>query len=274
MSNAMQIQSSAPATEEPAVRIRGLQKWFGTNHVLRGIDLDIQSGQTVAVMGSSGAGKSTMLRSINLLEQPDTGSIEVGGVMLGVERARGGRWRRLPEAKVAVQRRRVGMVFQNFNLFPNWTVLRNIADGPHSQLGVSRAESAERARRWLERVGLLDREASYPGQLSGGQQQRVAIARALAMDPLVLLLDEPTSALDPENVGEVVDVMATLAASGTTMVVVTHELHFARRSADRIIFMADGLIVQDSPPEEFFASDHPKVRAFLRGTDTTQESAA
>ncbi|MDJ0376458.1 amino acid ABC transporter ATP-binding protein [Cryobacterium sp. PH31-L1] len=252
---------------QPILRISGLRKQFSGVEVLKGIDLKVRVGETVAILGSSGSGKSTLLRCVNCLEVPSGGSIWLGDELMGYRQESGGAVRRLTESQIAVQRRKVGMVFQNFNLFPHWTVLQNIADGPRSILKLSKAEAIERSMTLLTRVGLADRAHAYPRQLSGGQQQRVAIARALALEPAVLLFDEPTSALDPENVGEVTDVMAALAASGATMLVVTHELGFARAAADRVVFMDGGVILEQGTPTEVFDnSQQARTREFMRKT--------
>ena len=252
---------------QPILRISGLRKQFSGVEVLKGIDLEVRVGETVAILGSSGSGKSTLLRCVNCLEVPIGGSIWLGDEVMGYRQESGGAVRRLTESQIAVQRRKVGMVFQNFNLFPHWTVLQNIADGPRSILKLSKAEAIERSMTLLTRVGLADRAHAYPRQLSGGQQQRVAIARALALEPAVLLFDEPTSALDPENVGEVTDVMAALAASGATMLVVTHELGFARAAADRVVFMDGGVILEQGTPTEVFDhSQQARTREFMRKT--------
>ena len=252
---------------QPILRISGLRKQFSGVEVLKGIDLEVRVGETVAILGSSGSGKSTLLRCVNCLEVPSAGSIWLGDEVMGYRQESGGAVRRLTESQIAVQRRKVGMVFQNFNLFPHWTVLQNIADGPRSILKLSKAEAIERSMTLLTRVGLADRAHAYPRQLSGGQQQRVAIARALALEPAVLLFDEPTSALDPENVGEVTDVMAALAASGATMLVVTHELGFARAAADRVVFMDGGVILEQGTPTEVFDhSQQARTREFMRKT--------
>ncbi|TFD05552.1 MULTISPECIES: amino acid ABC transporter ATP-binding protein [unclassified Cryobacterium] len=252
---------------QPILRISGLRKQFSGVEVLKGIDLEVRVGETVAILGSSGSGKSTLLRCVNCLEVPSGGSIWLGDELMGYRQESGGAVRRLTESQIAVQRRKVGMVFQNFNLFPHWTVLQNIADGPRSILKLSKAEAIERSMTLLTRVGLADRAHAYPRQLSGGQQQRVAIARALALEPAVLLFDEPTSALDPENVGEVTDVMAALAASGATMLVVTHELGFARAAADRVVFMDGGVILEQGTPTEVFDhSQQARTREFMRKT--------
>ncbi|HSN35536.1 MAG TPA: amino acid ABC transporter ATP-binding protein [Arthrobacter sp.] len=241
---------------QPVLRINALRKEYSGVEVLRGIDLEVKTGETVAILGSSGSGKSTLLRCVNCLETPSGGSIEVNGDIMGYKQERNGVLRRLSESRIAVQRRKVGMVFQNFNLFPHWTVLENISDGPRSVLRLSKQDAIEKSMALLKRVGLQDRADAYPRQLSGGQQQRVAIARALALEPTLLLFDEPTSALDPENVGEVTDVMSDLADSGATMVVVTHEIGFARAAADRVVFMDDGVVLEQGTPSEVF--DHSR----------------
>jgi polar amino acid transport system ATP-binding protein len=249
----------------PVLQVQGLRKAFSGVEVLKGIDLDVEPGETVAILGSSGSGKSTLLRCINCLEVPSAGSVRLDGQLMGYKQERNRVLRRLSERRIAVQRRRVGMVFQSFNLFPHWTVLRNIADGPQSVLRLSKADAEERAMSLLARVGLGDRAGAYPRQLSGGQQQRVAIARALALEPTVLLFDEPTSALDPENVGEVTEVMSALAADGATMLVVTHELGFARAAADRVVFMDGGVILEQGTATDVL--DHAReqrTRDFVR----------
>jgi glutamate transport system ATP-binding protein len=231
-----------PADAAPLLRMSGVGKRFGAHEVLREVDLEVAPGEVVIILGPSGSGKSTLCRCVNRLETTDAGSIEIDGVPLPRE----GR-------ELARLRAEVGMVFQSFNLFAHRTVLSNVALAPIKVRGLPKAEANARALKLLERVGLADKAAAYPAQLSGGQQQRVAIARALAMDPKILLFDEPTSALDPEMIQEVLDVMAALAAEGMTMLVVTHEMGFARRIADRIVFMDAGRIVEIAPPEEFFA---------------------
>ncbi|MET4165712.1 MULTISPECIES: amino acid ABC transporter ATP-binding protein [Gordonia] len=250
-----------------AVEIRGLEKSFGGREVLRGIDLDVATGEVAIVLGPSGSGKSTLLRCVNHLERPDRGHVRVHGDVIGYRetRRRNGETvlRELPPREVARQRRRIGMVFQQFNLFPHFTVLENLTEGQLAA-GTSPDEADERGRALLARVGLAGREKSYPSHLSGGQQQRVAIARTLAMQPDVVLFDEPTSALDPELVGEVLAVIRDLAESGMTLVVVTHEIGFARDVADTVIFMDDGLIVETGSPERIFAAaEHPRTREFL-----------
>ncbi|BDD82847.1 ATP-binding protein [Tsukamurella pulmonis] len=250
-----------------AIEIRGLRKSFGGNEVLRGVDLDVAPGEVAIILGPSGSGKSTLLRCINHLERPDAGYVRVDGDLIGY-RAAGHRGdaavlRELHPRDVARQRRRIGMVFQQFNLFPHLTVLENITEGQLAT-GVPPAEAAERGRELLARVGLAGREKAYPSQLSGGQQQRVAIARTLAMRPDVVLFDEPTSALDPELVGEVLAVIRDLAESGMTLLVVTHEIGFARDVADTVVFMDDGRIVETGRPEAIFAdAEHPRTREFL-----------
>ncbi|WJY68251.1 glutamate ABC transporter ATP-binding protein GluA [Corynebacterium auris] len=235
------------------IRITDVDKYFGDFHALKNITLDIPRGQVVVVLGPSGSGKSTLCRTINRLETIDTGTIEIDG-------------KRLPEEgkELAKLRADVGMVFQQFNLFPHLTIRDNITLGPVKVRKLKKSEATSRAGELLERVGIANQADKYPAQLSGGQQQRVAIARALAMSPKVMLFDEPTSALDPEMVGEVLDVMTELARSGMTMLVVTHEMGFAHKVADRILFMADGEIVEDSDPETFFASPaSDRARDFL-----------
>ncbi|GGS71341.1 MULTISPECIES: amino acid ABC transporter ATP-binding protein [Streptomyces] len=245
------------------VDIRSVHKSFGSLEVLRGIDLQVRAGEVTVVLGPSGSGKSTLLRTINHLEKVDRGEISVDGALMGYRRA-GDKLHELPEREVLRQRTRIGFVFQNFGLFPHLTVLENIVEAPVSALKRPRKAVEERAHRLLERVGLGDKAGAYPRQLSGGQQQRVAIARALALEPKLLLFDEPTSALDPELVGEVLDVIRDLAAQGTTMIVVTHEIAFAREVADTVVFMADGRIVEQGPPDEVLgAPREERTRGFL-----------
>ncbi|MEV6804873.1 amino acid ABC transporter ATP-binding protein [Streptomyces sp. NPDC017248] len=245
------------------VDIRSVHKSFGSLDVLRGIDLQVRAGEVTVVLGPSGSGKSTLLRTINHLEKVDRGEISVDGALMGYRRS-GDKLYELPEREVLRQRTRIGFVFQNFNLFPHLTVLENVVEAPVSALKRPRKTAVENARRLLERVGLGDKADAYPRQLSGGQQQRVAIARALALEPKLLLFDEPTSALDPELVGEVLDVIRDLAAQGTTMIVVTHEIAFAREVADTVVFMADGRIVEQGPPAAVLgAPREERTRAFL-----------
>ena len=240
--------------DEILISVRGLKKSFGENMVLKGIDLDVHRGEVVSIIGPSGCGKSTFIRSLNLLEEPDSGSVVFEGEeLIG-----------MPEKEKNRLRERIGMVFQQFNLFRNMTVLDNIMLAP-VKLGLMSKEEAEKeAKRLLERVGLADKAGNYPAQLSGGQQQRVAIARSLAMKPDDMLFDEPTSALDPEMVGEVLTIMKDLAAEGMTMLVVTHEMGFAMGVSDRVIFMNEGLIREDEEPDELFTNPkNPRLREFL-----------
>lgn len=256
---------SAPpgAARPPMVRAERVHKSFGPVEVLRGIDLEVRAGEVCCVVGPSGSGKSTFLRCVNHLEKITAGRLSVDGALVGY-RQRGDRLYEMREREVAAQRRDIGMVFQRFNLFPHMTAAENVMEAPVQVKGVRRAEARERAARLLERVGLADRMGAYPAQLSGGQQQRVAIARALAMEPKLMLFDEPTSALDPELVGEVLDVMRGLAEDGMTMLVVTHEMGFAREVGDSLVFMDDGVVVESGPPREVLAAPrHERTRAFL-----------
>jgi ABC-type polar amino acid transport system ATPase subunit len=248
---------------EPLVRVSDVWKQRGRNIVLKGVNLEAARGQVVCLLGPSGAGKSTLLRCINALESCDRGIITVDGEMIGVEQ-RGGAFYRMKEAPLSRQRASIGMVFQNFNLFPHMTVLDNIADAPVRVLGERRSLVLDRARELLARVGLSDKTTAYPRQLSGGQQQRIAIARALAMQPKLMLFDEPTSALDPHLVGEVLEVIQDLAAIGMTMIIVTHEVQFARDVADIVAVMADGVIAEVGPPAEVLSRPRdPRVQSFL-----------
>ena len=240
-------------TTEPIIRVCELKKSFGDLQVLRGINTEVDRGEVVVVIGPSGSGKSTFLRCLNLLETPTAGSIYVDGAEITD-----------PKCDINLHRQKMGMVFQHFNLFNNMTILRNMTLAPMTLLKKSRAEAEEKALTLLRRVGLEDKANAYPSQLSGGQKQRIAIVRALCMDPEVMLFDEPTSALDPEMVGEVLDVMKELARDGMTMVVVTHEMGFAREVGSRVLFMDDGVIMEENEPHEFFA--HPKcerLQSFL-----------
>jgi ABC-type polar amino acid transport system ATPase subunit len=249
--------------EEPLLRARDVHKSFGKVEVLKGVDLDVAQGQVVALIGASGSGKTTFLRCINRLEEYERGEIRIAGEPIGY-RQDGAVRHRLSERAVAAQRAHIGMVFQQYNLFPHLTAVRNITLGLTKVLGKSKAEAEEVAARWLDRVGLADRREHFPYQLSGGQQQRVAIARALAMEPRLVLFDEVTSALDPELVGEVLAVMRDLARSGMTMVVVSHEMTFVRDVADHVVFMEGGQIAESGRPAELFgAPRHPRLRAFL-----------
>ncbi len=237
----------------PAVRIKNLNKFYGSYHALKDVNLKVAKGEKIVICGPSGSGKSTMIRCINQLEQHQSGSVEVLGQVIDAD-----------ASNIAEVRREVGMVFQHFNLFPHMTILENCTLAPRLARNTSRSEADEDAMRYLEKVQIANQAQKFPGQLSGGQQQRVAIARALCMKPEVLLFDEPTSALDPEMIGEVLDVMETLAQEGMTMLCVTHEMGFARKVADRVIFMDAGEIIEENEPEEFFTNPgNERTRAFL-----------
>lgn len=252
-----------PSQPELMVRAVGIRKSYGALPVLKGVSLDVDAGEVVCIIGPSGSGKSTLLRCLNFLEEVEDGRIFIEGKLIGC-RDVGGTLHALPEREVCRQRAAIGMVFQRFNLFPHLTTLENVIEAPMLVRKVPRQEAVMRARELLERVGLVDKENAYPNTLSGGQQQRVAIARALAMEPMLMLFDEPTSALDPELVGEVLSVMRDLARSGSTMIVVTHEMAFAREVADRVVFMEDGLIVEQGTPDELFARPkQDRTRVFL-----------
>jgi ABC-type polar amino acid transport system ATPase subunit len=248
--------ASGGSPPSAVVRLRGIKKSFGSREVLHGVDLTVDPGEHVVIFGPSGSGKSTLLRTINLLEEPDEGGVEVLGVEYGPA---GGRRRGNP----VELRRRVGMVFQHFNLFPHLTALDNVALPLRAAKHLPRGDAEERAAHALRQVGLLRWAANYPAELSGGQQQRVAIARALSLDPQVMLFDEPTSALDPELVGEVLAVMRAVAASGMTMVVVTHELNFAREIGDFNVFMDDGVVAESGPRGFFDNCTNPRTRQFM-----------
>ncbi len=240
-------------TNETLIKVEGLEKSFGKIGVLKGIDTEIKKGEVVCIIGPSGSGKSTFLRCLNLLEEPTGGHIYFEGVDITD-----------PKTNINTHRQKMGMVFQQFNLFPHMTVLKNMTISPIKVLGLSKAEAEQRAMKLLERVGLADRANSYPSQLSGGQKQRVAIVRALCMQPEVMLFDEPTSALDPEMVGEVLEVMKSLAQEGMTMAVVTHEMGFAREVADRVFFIDEGIIMEENTPEELFGNPQsPRLQDFL-----------
>jgi polar amino acid transport system ATP-binding protein len=248
---------------EPIIDIQDLHKYFGKLEVLKGINLQIAQGEVVVVIGPSGSGKSTLLRCINFLEVPTRGRVLFRGEEIGQKQA-GGKLVRLPEQVLDQQRSRLGMVFQRFNLFPHMTALENVIEAPMRVKGLDRAKAEALGMKLLTRVGLAEKARTYPNFLSGGQQQRVAIARALAMEPEVMLFDEPTSALDPELVGEVLQVMKDLAGEGMTMVVVTHEMGFAKEVGHRAIFMDGGVVVEEGVPGQLFTSpSHPRTREFL-----------
>ena len=240
-------------TNETLIKVENLEKSFGKIEVLKGISTDIKKGEVVVIIGPSGSGKSTFLRCLNLLEEPTSGHIYFDNTDITD-----------PKVNINTHRQKMGMVFQQFNLFPHMTVLKNMTISPIKVLGLSKAEAEERAMKLLERVGLADRANSYPSQLSGGQKQRVAIVRALCMQPDVMLFDEPTSALDPEMVGEVLEVMKSLAQEGMTMAVVTHEMGFAKEVADRVFFVDEGIIMEEGTPDELFTNPKsPRLKDFL-----------
>jgi polar amino acid transport system ATP-binding protein len=247
----------------PMVVAEGVWKSFGRIEVLRGIDLHVDQGDVFCLVGPSGSGKSTFLRCINRLETIDSGRLSVAGQLVGY-REKGDRLHEMTEKEIAAQRREIGMVFQRFNLFPHMTALQNVMEAPIKVRRLSKKDSRERAQQLLDRVGLGDKTHLYPNQLSGGQQQRVAIARALAMEPRLMLFDEPTSALDPELVGEVLDVMRQLAQDGMTMIVVTHEMGFAREVGDALVFIDDGIVVESGHPRDVISNpQHERTKAFL-----------
>ena len=258
------VEPLSPETSGmPLVHAVNVTKAFHGTKVLEGIDMDVRSGQVVCLVGPSGSGKTTFLRCINQLETIDGGRIWVDGELMGY-REQGGRLHRLTDKQIAAQRRDIGMVFQRFNLFPHLTILENITEAPRRVKRKNRNDADAKAMELLARVGLAEKAKAYPASLSGGQQQRVAIARSLAMEPKLMLFDEPTSALDPELVGEVLDVMKGLAESGMTMIVVTHEMGFAREVADTLVFMDDGLIVEEGEPREMIANpQHHRTQSFL-----------
>jgi ABC-type polar amino acid transport system ATPase subunit len=248
---------------ESVVETSGLEKYFGRNHVLRGIDLEVRRREAVMIVGRSGSGKTTLLRCINFLEEPTSGWVEVDGLRVEADplHARSRRHRE----QIRQIRLRAGMLFQDFNLFPHMTVMGNLIESPIRVRRIPRDEAVAMAERFLEKVGLLDKRDEYPSRLSGGQKQRAAIARAMCMEPKVLLFDEPTSALDPELIGEVLKVMEELAHEGTTMIVVTHEMHFAREAADRVLFIHEGRILEQGPPEQILNEPREEeTRQFLR----------
>jgi polar amino acid transport system ATP-binding protein len=255
--------ASPDAGDDGVIKLENIHKWFGNLEVLRGIDLNVTRGEVVVVIGPSGSGKSTLLRVINYLEPFQEGTVYLNDRPV-FQHHRGGRVVRDSEKSIREIRARIGMVSQRFNLFPHMTVLQNVMTGPVNVRRLTKVEAEERARMLLQQVGLADKILAYPSQLSGGQQQRVAIARALAMEPEAMLFDEVTSALDPELVGEVLRVMRQLAADGMTMVVVTHEMGFAREVADRVVMMDEGLIIEEAAPQQFFtAPASPRTQAFV-----------
>lgn len=259
----MGAAATATAAPLPMIVARGIHKTYGAVEVLKGVDLEVAGGKVVCIIGASGAGKSTFLRCLNHLEKPDRGYVIVGGQLVGYD-WRGGRLHEVKEQELCAARARMGMVFQRFNLFQHKTVLENVTLAPVLVKKLRKEEAQDRATALLARVGLASKKDRYPRQLSGGEQQRVAIARALAMEPRVMLFDEATSALDPELVGEVLGVMRSLAEDGMTMVVVTHEIGFAREVADEVVFMDDGVIAERGPPSEILrAPKNERTREFL-----------
>ncbi|MFG2412037.1 amino acid ABC transporter ATP-binding protein [Streptomyces goshikiensis] len=250
-------------TAQPMVKAEGVHKSYGAAHILRGIDLEVAPREVFCLVGPSGSGKSTFLRCINHLERINAGRLSVDGQLVGYKQ-KGDKLYELKDSEVAAQRREIGMVFQRFNLFPHMTAIENVMEAPVMVKRESKAVARERAVKLLDRVGLGDKGGNYPTQLSGGQQQRVAIARALAMEPKLMLFDEPTSALDPELVGDVLDVMRDLAESGMTMIVVTHEMGFAREVGDNLVFMDGGVVVESGHPREVLGNpQHDRTKAFL-----------
>ena len=251
--NENNTNSDAVINDEVLIKVDNLKKSFGKTDVLKGISTEIKKGDVVVVIGPSGSGKSTFLRTLNLLESPTAGNIFFEGVNITD-----------PKVNINIHRQKMGMVFQQFNLFPHMTILKNMTIAPRKLLKKSKQEAEKKAVELLKKVGLEDRAASYPSQLSGGQKQRIAIVRALCMEPDVMLFDEPTSALDPEMVGEVLQVMKNLAEDGMTMVIVTHEMGFAREVADRVMFIDEGVIMEENEPEEFFSNPKsPRLKDFL-----------
>jgi len=258
----------------PMIQLDGIHKSFGETHVLRGVSLSIDRGEVVCIIGPSGSGKSTLLRCINYLEQPEQGRILLDGQNVYRDVV-DGRIKNYPMRQITATRQKIGMVFQQFNLFPHYTALQNIMEAPVQVKKMKKADAEQIARRLLAQVGLAEKADQYPGELSGGQQQRVAIARALAMDPEVMLFDEATSALDPELVGEVLEIMRQLAEQGMTMAVVTHEMGFARQVADRVVFMDHGVIVEEGTPQAIFgAPREERTQEFLRLVQEAAESEA
>ncbi len=270
---ALSDRGSAGAAGQPLVHAVNVTKSFHHTPVLKGIDFDVAAGQVVCLLGPSGSGKTTFLRCINQLESIDGGRIWVDGELMGYSETGKG-LHRLTDRAIAAQRREIGMVFQRFNLFPHMTALQNITEAPCQVKGERKRAARESALSLLDRVGLADKAAAYPAQLSGGQQQRVAIARALAMNPKLMLFDEPTSALDPELIGEVLDVMRELARDGMTMIVVTHEMSFARDVADQVVFMDDGVVVEQGAPRAVISNpQHERTRTFLSRMRAEQHEA-
>ena len=264
MTSTEATRAATETADLPLVRALNVTKSFHRNEVLKGIDMDVHKGEVVCLLGPSGSGKTTFLRCINQLESINGGRIWVDGQLMGYDE-RGGHLHHLNDKQIAAQRRNIGMVFQRWNLFPHMTALENIMEAPIQVKGEKKKDVRDRALQLLKRVGMEDKPAAYPAQLSGGQQQRVAIARALAMNPKLMLFDEPTSALDPELVGEVLRVMRELAQDGMTMIVVTHEMGFAREVADRVVFMDGGVVVEQGPPREVINNpQHDRTRTFLR----------
>ncbi len=258
-----EVTSTGTVTGTPMVKAEGVHKHFGSNQVLKGIDLEVAPREVFCVVGPSGSGKSTFLRCINHLENVDGGRLSVDGELVGYRQANGKLYE-LRDREVAHKRREIGMVFQRFNLFPHMTALENVMEAPLRVRKEAKSEVRDRAEKLLARVGMKDKSNAYPNQLSGGQQQRVAIARALAMQPKLMLFDEPTSALDPELVGEVLDVMRGLAQEGMTMIVVTHEMGFAREVGDTLVFMDGGVVVETGNPREVLLNpQHERTKAFL-----------
>lgn len=253
-----------PIVKDLVIQAHEVHKAFGDLEILKGVSLNVHRGEVVVLIGASGSGKTTFIRCINLLEDIQGGSIRVNGELMGYRERAGGKLVRDSESNIARRRRDIGMVFQRFNLFPHMTALENIIEAPMHVLGVPRAAAVEQAQALLKRVGLAEKADHYPSMLSGGQQQRVALARALAMKPQAMLFDEPTSALDPETVGEVLQVMKELAEEGMTMVVVTHEMSFAREVADRVVVLHQGELIEEGPPAQVFGNPHhPRTREFL-----------
>lgn len=256
------LPSDAPHLGEVIVDAKGIEKYFGDNHVLKGIDLKVRRRQAVMLIGRSGSGKTTLIRCLNFLEEPTGGSVEIDGVRVEADPLRAAA--RSRQEQIRQIRLRAGMLFQEFNLFPHMSVLGNLIEAPMRVRNLSRDEAVPLAERFLEKVGLSEKRDEYPARLSGGQKQRVAIARALCMEPKVLMFDEPTSALDPELVGEVLTVMEELAHEGTTMIVVTHEMHFAREAADTVIYLDEGQIVEAGPPEQVLGDpEDERTKVFL-----------